>query len=71
MTVDSANVIGRELIGFNGVIHTIDRVLLPPPKPQSIVDLLVKNSDTYSTLITATKAAGLVDTLSTGKFIFM
>ena len=67
VTVDEANVIGKELVADNGVIHTIDRVLLPQSKPQSIVDVLVKNSETYSTLITAVKTAQLVDTLSTGR----
>jgi uncharacterized surface protein with fasciclin (FAS1) repeats len=32
----------------------------------SIVDILTKNSDIFSTLITAAKAANLVDTLATG-----
>ena len=66
VTVDGANVIGTELIGDNGVIHTIDRVLLPhSTEPQSIVDILVADPN-YSTLVTAVKAVGLVDTLSTG-----
>lgn len=69
MTVDEANVIGQELVADNGVIHTIDRVLLPQSKPQTIVDVLVENSDTYSTLITAVKSAQLVDTLSTGNLL--
>ena len=69
MTVDGVNVIGQELVADNGVIHTIDKVLLPQSKPQSIVDVLLKNSDTYSTLITAVKTAQLVETLSTGKLL--
>ena len=64
--VDGANMIGNEFIANNGVIHTIDKVLLPPPKRQSIADILIENSGTFSTLITAAKAANLVDTLSTG-----
>ena len=66
--IDEANVVGNEFIADNGVIHTIDKVLLPsaPNKRQSIVDILIENSDTYSTLITATKAADLVETLSNG-----
>ena len=68
MTVDGVKVIGSELVADNGVIHTIDRVILPQSsKPQqSIVDILIKNEATYSTLITAVKAVGLVETLSTG-----
>ena len=61
--IDGANVINQELIASNGVIHTINRVLLP--KSQSIVDILVAKPN-YSTLVTAVKAAGLADTLSTG-----
>ena len=61
--INEANV-GNEFITNNGFIHTIDKVLLP--KRQSIVDVLIKNSDTFSTLITAAKAADLVDTLATG-----
>lgn len=38
----------------------------PVPKSQSIVDIFMENSDTFSTLITAAKVADLVDTLSTG-----
>lgn len=65
--IDEANVIGNEFIADNGVIHTIDKVLFPAPaKRQSIVDVLIENTDTYSTLITAAKAANLVETLSNG-----
>jgi len=67
VTVSGIKVIGNELIADNGVIHTIERVILPQPsKPQSIVDILIKNEATYSTLITAVKAVELVETLSTG-----
>ena len=38
----------------------------PHHKGQSVIDVLSKNSDQYSTLITAAQKAGLVDTLSTG-----
>ena len=65
MIVGGVKVIGSELVADNGVIHTIEQVILHPKK-QSIVDILVENSDTYSTLITAVKAVNLVDTLSTG-----
>ena len=65
MIVGGVKVIGSELVADNGVIHTIEQVILHPKK-QSIVDILVENSDTYSTLITAVKAVDLVDTLSTG-----
>ena len=38
----------------------------PVPKGQSIIDIFIENSDTFSTLITAAKVADLVDTLSNG-----
>ncbi len=57
----------------NGVIHVIDNVLLPPsvanppaaPQP-SIVEIAV-NDGRFTTLVTAVRAAGLVDTLAGGQ----
>ena len=72
VTIGTSNVIGKEFIADNGVIHTIDRVILPQSKSkpqQSIVDILIKNEAKYSTLITAVKAVELVDTLSTGIYL--
>jgi transforming growth factor-beta-induced protein len=43
----------------NGVIHVIDKVLLPP----SVVDLALEN-DSFSILVQAVVKAGLVETLS-------
>jgi len=68
--IDEAFVVGNESIADNGVIHIIDRVLLPAPKRKSIVEILIENSDIYSTLITAAKTADLVETLSTGNWIW-
>jgi transforming growth factor-beta-induced protein len=67
-----ANVIKADVDASNGVVHIIDRVLIPgrltptPPNPsgnQTIVQLAVA-TPTLSTLVAAVKAAGLVDTLS-------
>ena len=44
----------------NGVIHVIDKVLLPP----SVVDLALDNSN-FSILVQAVVKANLVETLST------
>jgi uncharacterized surface protein with fasciclin (FAS1) repeats len=70
VTVDGVNIIGNELLADNGVIHTINGVILHAKK-QSIVDILVENPDAYSTLITAVKAVDLVETLSTGIHIIL
>jgi len=47
----------------NGVVHIIDKVLLPPNFAKTIVDLAVATPD-LSTLVTAVTAADLVSTLS-------
>ncbi len=68
--VNNINVIKADVSATNGVIHVIDRVLLPPglmsAKPKqagTIVDVAASNP-AFSTLVTAVKAAGLVETLS-------
>ncbi len=56
------NVTTADIAASNGVIHVIDGVLLP-----TIVDTAVGYDDgtvKFTTLVTAVKAAGLVDTLS-------
>ncbi len=68
--VNGINVTKADIGASNGVIHIIDRVLIPPglmsakPKPAgTIVDVAASNPP-FSTLVTAVKAAGLVETLS-------
>ncbi|MGG6266354.1 fasciclin domain-containing protein [Leptolyngbya sp. AN03gr2] len=70
--VNNARVTSADVRARNGVIHVIDRVLLPPdlmskttPPRQSrtIVDIAAANPE-FSTLVTALKAAGLTETLS-------
>jgi transforming growth factor-beta-induced protein len=73
--VNNANVVKADVGANNGVIHVIDKVLLPPglmpstpvtTKPTqsgTIVDVAASNPD-FSTLVTAVKAAGLAETLS-------
>jgi transforming growth factor-beta-induced protein len=68
--VNSSNVIKADIDAKNGVIHVIDKVLLPPGlmpttpvATQSVVEIAASNSS-FSTLVTAVKAAGLVETLS-------
>jgi len=57
--INESQVTITNIVGSNGVIHVIDTVLLPP----TTVDLLDK-SKKFNTLVTAVKAAGLVQTLS-------
>jgi uncharacterized surface protein with fasciclin (FAS1) repeats len=71
------NVTATDLSGSNGVIHVIDRVMLPAdvdpgmllkgtakaPAMQTIVGIAAGNEN-FSTLVTAIKAAGLAETLS-------
>jgi transforming growth factor-beta-induced protein len=66
----TSNVIFTNLRASNGVVHLIDRVILPadmtpppPPAPKSIVEIAAGNPD-FSILVAAVQAAGLVDTLS-------
>jgi transforming growth factor-beta-induced protein len=59
--VNHARIVVRDVLATNGVIHVIDAVLLPPS--QDIVDSLASKPE-FSTLVTAVKAAGLVDTLN-------
>ncbi len=57
--VDNARVVKADIPTSNGVIHVIDSVILPR---KDIVDTAVA-ADSFKTLVTAVKAAELVDTL--------
>ncbi len=76
--VNDSRVVITDIEGSNGVIHVIDRVILPPQKAamkaqpamsrSDIVDIAVADGR-FTTLVAAVKAAGLVDTLkSAGPF---
>ena len=63
-----ANIVATNVQAGNGVIHVIDRVILPqpdapPPAALNIVQVAQSVSD-FSILVEAAVAAGLVDTLS-------
>ncbi len=61
-----SGIVTADVSASNGVIHAIDKVLLPADK--TIVDTAVSNAD-FSILVEAATAAGLVDTLnSAGPF---
>jgi transforming growth factor-beta-induced protein len=56
---NSASVTLADVVGTNGVIHVIDKVLLPP----TVVGIALNNSN-FSTLVSAVVKAGLVDALN-------
>ncbi|MBM4099431.1 MAG: fasciclin domain-containing protein [Planctomycetes bacterium] len=59
--VDGADVVATDIACSNGVIHVIDRVILPVDG--TVVDVAAKNGS-FNTLVAAVKAAGLAETLS-------
>lgn len=64
--VDGANVVKTDVMASNGVIHVIDRVILPSDK--TIVETAAA-AGSFSTLLAAAKAAGLAELLgSQGPF---
>jgi len=66
VTVDGVKVIKTDVTASNGVIHVIDRVILPADK--NIVET-ASAAGSFSTLLTAAKAAGLAELLgSEGPF---
>ena len=62
ITADGARVVSADHAASNGIIHVIDSVMFPVPT-QDIVSFLTSMGEFFSTLITAVKDAGLVDTL--------
>jgi uncharacterized surface protein with fasciclin (FAS1) repeats len=58
----TSNIVATDVAASNGVIHVIDKVLLPPDK--TIVETAVASSPEFSILVEAVTAAGLVDTLN-------
>ncbi len=60
--INEAKVVITDVETSNGVIHVIDSVLLPPADMLDIVDTAVENGS-FTTLVAAVQAAGLVDTL--------
>jgi len=58
----TATVTTADVEATNGVIHVIDQVLLPPAQQPDIVDTAAA-AGSFSTLLAAAKAAGLVDAL--------
>ena len=75
--INDSNVITADVLASNGVVHVIDKVLLPPPAETivdeneqddinnlgTIVDIAL-GDDQFSTLVAALSAADLVEPLS-------
>jgi transforming growth factor-beta-induced protein len=57
------NVVATDVQGTNGVVHVIDKVLVPAAPTNSIVDIAI-GDENFSTLVQAVTKAGLVETLS-------
>jgi len=62
VSVDGATVVQADIACSNGVIHVIDKVILPQSK--NLVEVAA-GAKTFGTLLAAAKAAGLDDTLAT------
>lgn len=62
--INEASVVKADIKAMNGVIHIIDRVLLPPTK--NLVELALASAPEFSILVAAVQKAQLVETLSTG-----
>lgn len=60
---NDATVVAADIKAMNGLIHAINKVLLPP----TLVDLAMGNDD-FSILVMAVAKAGLVETLKTGDY---
>ncbi len=65
---DSVMVSATDIMATNGVIHVIDAVLLPSAEEAMAPDMsiaeIAAGDETFSTLVAALSAAGLVDTLA-------
>jgi transforming growth factor-beta-induced protein len=59
MINNSINVVTADIEASNGVVHVVDKVILPP----TVVDIAIANSN-FSTLVAAVVKAGLVEALS-------
>ena len=58
--VDGARILSTDILAGNGIIHVIDRVMMPRP---NVVETAIA-AGSFKTLVKAVQAAGLVDALS-------
>jgi len=62
--INDAMVVKADIKALNGVIHIINKVLLPPTK--NLVELALASAPEFSILVAAVQKAKLVETLATG-----
>ena len=60
--INEALITATDIEAFNGVIHVIDSVILPPAAPVDIVDTAIA-AGSFETLVAAVQAAGLEEAL--------
>merc|ERR1712176_35016 len=60
---DDAKVIIKNVPASNGIIHAIDKVIIPP---ENIVEVAISSDPEFTTLVQAIVAAGLTDDLKKG-----
>jgi transforming growth factor-beta-induced protein len=61
--VGDATVISKDVEASNGVVHIIDKVILPAKPEEKAMDIVAIASESAKTLAAAVTAAGLVETL--------
>jgi uncharacterized surface protein with fasciclin (FAS1) repeats len=69
-TVNDSSIINADVNTPNGVVHTLDKVLLPPAPPENLYDTLA-NDGRFNTLIAALGAAGLADAVRDGELTIL
>ena len=60
---NSARIVTKDECASNGVVHVINNVLTPLSVNSNVVDIAVQYPDSFSTLVTALDAAGLIGAL--------
>ena len=61
VAIDQANVVQADIICDNGIIHVIDKVILPEDKT---IAAIAEGAGTFGTLLAAAEAAGLTEPLA-------
>ena len=64
VTVNDATVTQPDLVSSNGVIHVIDKVLMPPEEGPGDIPTIAASTTVHNTLVDAIIQAGLLYTLS-------
>ena len=61
--IGDATVTTADVQASNGVIHVIDKVLMPPPQPLGDIPTVATGTGVHTALVAALSQAGLVETL--------